>query len=55
MEELNLQYFRVYYRISGEYFPTYDDFNTLTAARTFADWLENTGHKDIKLSIEEYC
>ena len=54
MEEITLQFFRVYYTVPGDCFPKYLDYDNLAMARDVADLLEYGGYTDIKLTLEEY-
>ena len=54
MEELSLQFFRVYYTVPGDCFPKYLDYDNLAMARDTADLLENAGYRDIQLTLEDY-
>ena len=54
MEELSLQFFRLYYTVPGDCFPKYLDYDSLDMASDVADLLENSGYTDIKLTVESY-
>lgn len=54
MEELSLQFFRLYYTVPGDLFPKYLDYDNLEHASNCADLLENAGYTDIQLDIVDY-
>ena len=54
MEELTLQFYRLYYTVPGDCFPKYLDYDNLEHARNCADLLENAGYTDIQLDIVDY-
>lgn len=53
MEEITLQYFRVLFTTKDKK-KTYADFNDLSSARSYTDWLENRGCTEITLEIKHY-
>jgi hypothetical protein len=55
MEDLLLQYYVVYYDGSFEQdFPYMNEFNSISQARNYMDWLENNHYHNIRLEVVEY-